>query len=333
MRLSILTLILASVSGLLSARELPPLPVPVTSFGAVVCDGYLYAYGGHQAGSHSWSKETTSDKLIRLKIGEASSAWEEVATGPAVQSPGLAVANGKVILIAGMQPQNQKGEDPVLKSQDHVLSFDPKTGKWTELPKLPDVRSSHDVAVYENKLYVVGGWPLDTTKDDKDQTPDDRSAERSFHHEMLVLDLTKPESGWQKIPHPFARRALAAVASQGKIYALGGMNPKNEVTAEADVYDIASGQWSKLPEIPSDGHAKAFAAAACELNGEVIVSPQGGKLYALRNDKWVEAGKLSEPRFFHQLEPDANSTVIALGGTAGKKPVASVEAATVNTVK
>lgn len=305
---------------------LPPLPEAVTSFGGAISeDGQLFAYGGHKAGTHEWSLDTTSGKLNRLDLTKPGAAWETLGEGPKVQSPGLAVHAGKVYLIGGMQPQNKEGAKPELFSLNHATMFDPVTKSWTALPDLPQGRSSHEVAVLDGKLYVVGGWPLDTRK--SETKPDDAEVERGYHKTMLVLDLAKPDA-WVSVPQPFQRRALSVVASQGKIYALGGMNEKNEVTADADVYDVKSGKWEKLPGIPIvSKKTKAFATAACELDGRVLVSPAGGKIFALSPDAklWVEVGQLQTPRLFHQIEPWKNSQVIALGGTKGTKPTDSVE--------
>ncbi|QIF04050.1 kelch repeat-containing protein [Roseimicrobium sp. ORNL1] len=306
--------------------SLPPLPEAVTSFGGAISeDGQLFAYGGHKAGTHEWSLDTTSGKLNRLDLTKPGSAWETLGEGPKVQSPGLAVHAGKVYLVGGMQPQNKEGAKPELFSLNHATMFDPATKDWKKLPDLPEGRSSHEVAVLDGKLYVVGGWPLDTRK--SETKPDDAEVERGYHKTMLVLDLAKPDA-WQSVPQPFQRRALSVVASQGKIYALGGMNEKNEVTADADVYDVKSGKWEKLPEIPVvSKKTKAFATAACELDGRVLVSPAGGKIFALSPDakSWVEVGQLQTPRLFHQIEPWKNSQVVALGGTKGTKPTDSVE--------
>jgi len=327
----LLTLLLFSVSSL-RALELPALTDPVTSFGAAVTGDYLYTYGGHKAESHSWSLNTTSGTLYRLNLKQPGK-WEAVLDGPKVQSPGVVAHDGKLYVIGGMQPQNEEGKDPVLKSLDHALMYDGASAKWTELPRLPEIRSSHDVAIMDGKLYVVGGWPLDTSKDTADTAPDDRHNHRPFHQHMLVLDLSKPDAGWQKIDQPFQRRAIALVASAGKLYVIGGMNEENKVSDEVDMYDVAENKWSKLPNLPVEGRMKAFASAACELNGEVIASPRGGKIFALRNSTWEEVGKLNKSRFFHQLEPLNGSQVIALGGTTGDAPLDNVEVSTIAPVQ
>lgn len=294
----------------------------------MISQGRLYTYGGHLAGAHSWSLETTSGKLRALDLQQPTT-WVDLPGGPPVQSPGLTEAAGKIYLVGGMQPQNEKGKPAVLKSLDHALVFDPATKSWTDLPKLPEARSSHDIAVLDGKLYAVGGWPLDTSKDAPEKEADDRHHVRTFHNTSLVLDLANPSSGWQSFPQPFERRALAVVANSGKLYAIGGMDAKNELSNAVDVYDVASKSWSKIQDLPAEGKVKSFAVAACALDGRVIASPRGGKIFALSSDNtWSEVAKLSGSRFFHQLEP-WNHSVIALGGTTGDKPLNTVEIVTI----
>lgn len=317
---------------LLPAGEIPPLPDAVTSFGAAISGTKLYAYGGHLAESHSWSLDTTSGKLRAYDLAQTG-PWQELPPGPRVQSPGIAAHSGKVYLIGGMQPQNAKGEEAVLKALDHAMVYDPATNQWADLPKLPEPRSSHDVAVWDSKLYVVGGWPLNTGSDKPNQKPDDRAKVRGFHNTMLVMDLAHPDKGWTSLPQPFERRALAVVANAGKIYAIGGMDAANKVSAAVDVYDIATQKWSTIQDLPAEGKVKAFATAACSLDGRVIASPRGGKIFALtESNVWTEVAKLSKSRFFHQLEP-WQGTVIALGGTTGDEPVSTVEVVTIPTAK
>lgn len=39
----------------------------------------------------------------------------------------------------------------------------------------------------------------------------------------LVLDLSRPSSGWTAVPQPFERRALVAAVHQGRMYVIGGI--------------------------------------------------------------------------------------------------------------
>ncbi len=322
----LLTSILLLTLSPLYALDLPPMPEAVTSFGAVISDGWLYVYGGHKAEAHSWSLPTTSGAFHRLNLNRPEQ-WEALPGGLPAQSPGLAAHDGKIYLIGGMQPQNATGEKPLLKSLSTALVYEPKTAKWEKLPELPQPRSSHDIAVLDGKLYALGGWPLDTSKDTG--KADDRSKSRPLHDTALVLDLSKSDAQWQSIPQPFQRRAVAVVAAGDKLYALGGMDAQNKVSAAADVFTPATSQWSQLPELPTTDKMKAFAVAACALRGEVIASPHGGSVYVLRKDAWQEITHLQRSRFFHQLEAWEAGQIIALGGTDDESSLNTLEVLTV----
>jgi N-acetylneuraminic acid mutarotase len=317
---------LTAISMMLHADELPPLPEAVTSFGAVVQDEWLYVYGGHMAGSHAWSLATTSGAFHRLNLAKPEK-WEKLAGGPQMQSPGLAAHAGKIYLVGGMQPQNATEKDKsLLKSLNHAAVFDAAAGTWSKLPDLPEPRSSHDIAVLDGKLYVVGGWPLNTG-DDSPKEDDKEGDKRPFHTTMLVLDLADTAAGWKSLPQPFQRRALAIAACKGKLYCIGGMNEKNEVSASANVFSPSSNSWSVLPDLSADGKMKAFGTAVCVLDDRVIASPGGGKVFALSTDRkaWVEVAQLKTQRYFHQLEAWRNNEVIALGGTKAREPQNSME--------
>lgn len=324
MKRSLILLPLLAVS--LFADDLPPMPEAVSSFGAAVSNDVLYTFGGHKAEPHSWSLPTTSGKFQRLDLKQLAK-WEELPAGPPSQSPGLTAHAGKVYLVGGMQPQNEDPAKPVLRSLASASVYDPAAHAWTKLPDLPAPRSSHDVTVLDGKLYVMGGWPLDTSKDKADAKTDDRHKVRPMHDTSLVLDLAKPQDGWKSFAQPFQRRALAVVAAGGKVYALGGMDERNELTVSANVYDPATGKWETLPDIPAKGHMKAFAVTACEWHGEVIASPAGGELFALRNGAWQQVGKLQQARFFHRLVPWGDQ-LISLGGNKGETPLSTLELVT-----
>lgn len=310
------------VVGALRAADLPSMPEAVSSFGAAVSGHFLYTYGGHKAEPHSWSLPSTSGRLHRLDL-EKPDHWEELPSGPAVQSPGLAAYAGRIYCVGGMQPINADPSKPVLRSLSSASVFDPHTNAWSKLPDLPEPRSSHDMTILEDgRLFVLGGWALDTTHETGDVSS--RTRVRPLHSTALVLDLNKPENGWQPIPQPFQRRALAVVACGGKIYALGGMDEKNHVSAAADVYDPTTGQWTTLPDIPGTGRLKAFAVAASVLGTELVASPASGEIFAFRSGTWQPIAHLQQPRYFHRLAA-WRGHLLGLGGVNGSSPLNSVE--------
>jgi hypothetical protein len=279
--------------------------------------------------AHDYSKITVSGAMWRLSLNHPN-AWESLPGNVPLQSPGLIAWNGKVYLAGGMQPQNEPGAPGKLFSMDTAALFDPAKNAWQKLPPLPEPRSSHALALMGDKLYAVGGWPLRVGEPDPDPK-DGKASPKNYHDTMVVLDLGNPAGGWQTLPQPWKRRALAAVAFDGKIWCIGGMTEDNELSSAVDVYDPNTKRWSTAPPVAEDGRAKAFGCAACVAGDRLFVSPEGGKIYCIGSDAkaWVECGVLAKSRYFHQLIPVDATHLMAIGGTAGGKPLAEVEMVTV----
>jgi N-acetylneuraminic acid mutarotase len=309
--------------------EPPPLPKAVTSFGAGVCAGGVYVYGGHAGKAHEYSTVTVSGALWRLSLTKQD-AWEVLPGDVPVQSPGIVAWQDKLILAGGMQPQNAPGAEQKLMSLDHAALFDPTTKSWAKLPPLPEPRSSHALAVIGDQLYAVGGWPLKVGVPKEEPKPDAPKTKK-WHDTMVVLDLTKPEAGWKTLPQPWTRRALAAVVFGGKLWCIGGMTEDNDLSSVVDIYDPATQQWTSAPPVGETERAKAFGCAACVVGGSLYVSPEGGKVYRIGADakQWSECGKLAQSRYFHQLIALDDTHLMALGGTSGGKPMDDVEIVTV----
>lgn len=314
-------------SNLLQGAEPPPLPKAVTSFGAAVCEGTVYVYGGHAGKAHEYSTETVSGALWRMSLSKQN-AWGVLPGDVPVQSPGIVAWQDKLTLVGGMQPQNAPGAEQKLMSLDHAAMFDPQTKTWSKLPSLPEPRSSHALAVIGDQLYAVGGWPL---KVGTAKPAPDAPKEKKWHDTMVVLDLTKPEAGWQTLPQPWTRRALAAVVFAGKLWCIGGMTEDNELSSVVNIYDPMTQQWSSAPPVGEKDRAMAFGCAACVAGGNLYVSPEGGKVYRIGADAkvWSECGKLAKSRYFHQLIALDDTHLMAIGGTSGGKPMADVEIVTV----
>lgn len=323
---SILLAITLAPALLLSAAP-PPLPKPLTSFGAALCDGSVYVYGGHMGNAHDYSKATVSGAMWRLSLARPD-AWEALPGDVPLQSPGVTPWKGKVFLAGGMQPQNEPGSKGRLLSLKHAVVFDPAKNSWQKLPPLPEPRSSHALAVIGDTLYAVGGWALDTGGPPAKAGAPPR---KEYHDTMVVLDLAGAAPAWQTLPQPWKRRALSAVAFAGKLWCIGGMTEDDELSSAIDIYDPVAKQWIAAPPVGEADRAKAFGCATCVTGGALFASPEGGKVYRIGPDAkaWVECGKLAKPRYFHQLIAIDATHLMAIGGTAGGKPLDDVEIVTV----
>ena len=85
----------------------------------------------------------------------------------------------------------------------------------------------------------------------------------------------------ESIAAPFKRRALAAGAAGGRIYALGGLKPDAGPQLRVDVLDTASGAWGRGPDLPRAGSLQGFGVAAASYSDRLLVSQADGKVYRL----------------------------------------------------
>ncbi|QDT38305.1 Kelch repeat-containing protein [Stratiformator vulcanicus] len=288
----------------LATKVLPhDIPEHVTSFGAAVADGKLYFYGGHTGGAHDYYREGQSHTLWSLDLSGKGS-WQRLVDGPHLQGNALVTHDGKLYRIGGFTAKNSEGEEQDLWSQSSFAAFDPASNKWTELPALPEPRSSFDAAVLGDHIYVIGGWGMSGDADSK------------WHRTAWKFDLTDADGEWTALPDaPFARRALSVAAFDGNIYAIGGMQEEGGPTTETAIYDTASKSWSAGPRLNGTSMT-GFGSSAFSTGGRLYVSVYDGTLQRLSEDgsRWEVVGDLPTARFFHRMLPLDDDTLVFLGG-------------------
>jgi len=293
-------------------EKLPALPVAASSLGAVAWGGHVYVYGGHVAPVHTYSTEAVTGRFFRRPLA-GGGGWEELAGGPALQGMNLAAHGGRIYRVGGMDPRNKPGDPAENFSVTSAACYDPATNAWTALPPLPAPRSSHDVAVVGDTLYVVGGWNM--LGHDGEEWCDT----------MLAIDLAKPAAGWKTLPQPFVRRALIAAVDEGKLYVIGGFTPEEEASRRVDIFDPATATWTQGPDLPGEP-INGFAPAACTVGGLVHVSVADGSVHRL-----AEAGCHWEPvasvvpRIVHRAVSDGDGHLVLVGGAANAENLDLVE--------
>lgn len=298
---SLLPALFCLISPLHAANDAPPeMPLSVASFGAAgLPDGSLYFYGGHSGRRHKYNREEVHGDLFRWKQG--ADKWEALEKGEPAQGASLVASKDGVIRIGGMAARNEKAAKQDLWSSETASLYNIASARWTPLPKLPQRRSSHDSIVAGNTLYVLGGWRLEGESD------------AVWHDTYLTLDLSKPDAQWESHPQPFKRRALAAVAADNKVYAIGGMDDDNKTLSDVSVLDTTTGKWSDGPQLPKD-KIGGFGFAAISQDNRLFASGVTGQLLELRGDQWVPVAKLAHPRYFHRLLSGGSGKIIAIGG-------------------
>lgn len=322
---------------------LPPLPKAVSSFGAAAADGYVYVYGGHAGKAHVYSTDTVIGTFHRMSLSNPKE-WLMLPGGPALQGLAMVAHGGKLYRIGGMFPKNKPDEKSSIHSVASCSVYDPAEGKWQPAPDLPTARSSHDAVVVGNKIIVVGGWNL---------TGGGKGT--AWHDTALVLDTSATKPSWQTVKQPFKRRALTAAVHDGKVYVMGGLiggdkkgairqadaqeavdgkKEKNKVrqtamggmTLEVNIFDPATGAWSKGPDMPGPMR-NAFSPAACSTGGKLYLSTSDGVLHRLsaKGHAWEPVGEVKQRRFVHRLVPNGAQRILVLGGASQNGPVAITE--------
>jgi len=147
------------------------------------------------------------------------------------------------------------------------------TDKWSTGPTMPQPRHHHAMAVWGDKVYVIGGY--------KDVLFKPRS-------EMYIYDI--PLGRWTTgNPLPKALGAGYAVAWNSKIYFFGGTDGDNASSA-VYIYDIASDEWSTGADMPTPREH----LAADVIEGRIyVVAGRGGdfsatrlEIYTPETDSW-----------------------------------------------
>ncbi len=286
------------------AHNLADLPQGMTSLGAAVAGDALYVYGGNYGNAHEYSKDGQSGDLWKLDLKNPT-AWEKLPGGPKLQGLAMVEHQGQLYRVGGFTAMNEEGEDQDLRSQANFARFDPQKRAWEELPGLAEPRSSHDAAVLDGVLYVVGGWNLQG-----------ESGESKWHDTALAIDLKADQPQWKAIAAPpFQRRAVAVAAWNGKIYCLGGMQQKGGPTTAVAVYETAQDTWTEGPMLLG-GAMDGFGASAFACGDALYATTITGSIQRLAGEgkSWEYLGQLDHPRFFHRLIALNEKQLVAVGG-------------------
>jgi N-acetylneuraminic acid mutarotase len=203
-----------------------------------------------------------------------------------------------------MRPENAPGTPADTRSLGDVAGYNAATRAWEAFPPLPVPRSSHDVAVVGDEVFVIGGWNM-------------RGADPAVWADtMAVLDVRAAPMRWESVAQPFQRRAFVTAVRGNLIYVIGGMDPEGKVLDDVDVYDVASGAWSKGPALPK-GARNGFSPAACTLDNRVYVSLGDGGFYRLDDvaGTWQRIATTTA-RVAHRLVAGPGQRLLLLGGAS-----------------
>ena len=142
-------------------------------------------------------------------------------------------------------------------------------GNWVEAASMPGPAQSELATVaYQGQIYALGGY----------------GDPRGFKRYDIASD------SWNVLPQlPSGRHHLAAFATAGQVYMVGGDNLGGGATEPAGFrYDIATQQWQPVPEL-----RPTFGSQAALLNGRVYIGWDDGSLQEF--DPRQRSGRMIAP--------------------------------------
>jgi N-acetylneuraminic acid mutarotase len=215
-----------------------------------------------------------------LQVNAAENSWTTKAPMHSGRGgAGVATVNGIVYAIGGQHTLNSSNTELKTVIFNAVEAYDPATDIWTEKAPMPTLRSSFGTAVYQNKIYCIGG-----------------SNERGV---IGVNEVYDPSTDtWEtKAPMSIARSGLQANVVDGKIYLIGGWYQSNStyrnvgVSAQVDIFDPSTDTWTTGAPMPTA--VAGYASAVVDNRIYVISGKAGGsatttltQMYNPRIDKW-----------------------------------------------
>ena len=172
---------------------------------------------------------------------------------------GAAVVGGKIYLMG---------------PYDNYL-FDPTNDSWTKKSSLPTPRVGFAIAVYQNKIYLLGGW-------NQNHTATAQAAVYDPHNDT-----------WGTIaPMPEVRYFVTGSVVGDEIYVIGGdfMNGTLARSLSNQAYNVTSNTWSTKAPMPyaSPLCVSAVSGDKIYVMGEQVDDPYSSfnQIYDPHNDSW-----------------------------------------------
>lgn len=237
--------------------------------GAVVVDERIYVVGGR------YNKPVESFDALTNRWMSHGRAPVDVHHFQPVEY------NGKIYVIGALRD----GGYPVENALDNIYIYDPANDTWTMGDEIPASRrrGSTAAAVYNDKIYIVGGNTLGHSGPS-----------------VAWMDEYNPATGeWIIMPDaPNARDHATVAIADGKLVFAGGRrsahpNVFGDTEGDTDIFDFATGTWSSdadpIPTQRAGTMAVAHGHEVVIIGGESNASTQAHanvEAIDVRTGKW-----------------------------------------------
>lgn len=201
-----------------------PIPSPRTEVVGAALGNQIFVIGGFLV------VDAAPVPTARVDVYDAErDAWSTVPDYPLHIHHSVAVPyQGSLYVLGGLTTA-------AFQPTQLAFRFDAGTRQWLPIAPLPVPRGAHVAALVEDKIYVAAG--------------------RGLQGHLTQVDAYDPRTDrWETLPRaiPTVRDHTSAAAVGGKLYVLGGdVAGHGENTDAAEAFDPATGQWSKIPPVPT----------------------------------------------------------------------------------
>lgn len=210
-------------------------------------------------------------------------SWSTMSPMPTARGGfGIAVVNGKIYTIGGLNGDNQ--------ALNKVEEYNPLTNEWSSKMSMPTPRTGFATAVYDNKVYAIGG-----------------TVGNGYVGNNEVYDpVTNTWTTKASMPTP--RADLSANVVNDKMYLIGGkrysgQDPFYKETDVNERYDPATDTWSTKASLTTavQGYGSAVVDNKIYVIGGSKTPTSTGtstiinnnQVYDTQTDQWTMAAPLS----------------------------------------
>jgi N-acetylneuraminic acid mutarotase len=268
---------------------------------------------------------------------------------------GVAAVNGKIYAIGGDNGQNI-GTGPPLSFTSHVVNttemYDPASDTWTLKASMPTPRSGFGVAVYQNKIYCIGGWthsgiynngtganevydPATNKWETKSPMPTVPAADRlvtasvvndkiyviAVNAERFVREYDPLTDLWTtKTPPPHYITSFVSFVIDDKIYTIG-----SDSGNFFEIYDPATDSWS----FGASSQVAGLSLTAAETTGVnaskriYFFDRNQTKVYDPLSSNWVKGTAMPTDRVLAKALA-VDDSIYLLGGRTGEMGFISI---------
>ena len=208
-----------------------PAPSQRTEVAAAAIEGKIYVVGGFN--------KPNLQNALKFAISNDVEVYDTVSDSWSIATPlpegrhhaGIASLNGLLYVMGGFTQSFMS----IWHAVSTVYQYNPATKEWRELAPMPTARGALGVAIYQNRLYAIGGY------DGK--------------YNSGAVEIFDPQTNtWSSgASMPTPRDHLAVVTAGNRIYTIGGRPDldyhRNMGTVEE--YDLHTNQWRPRANLPT----------------------------------------------------------------------------------